>query len=751
VSHPGHRDNPIEVAAPGDLDRAVNRAWDPTPEQARAGNYKKAHALVGGLPVTIETPKGRTRSGIGPGGKPWSVVMPCHYGYVKETTGADGDQVDVYVGPEAHAASKLPVWAIDQVDADTKAFDEHKVFLGFPHREAVRDTYLAAFSDGRGRERAGAVVRMTFSEFLYWLRQGDTKCALVAKAVRTDAVAALEHVCCATDTPCECRSGLLGEAGSGVSASGKGLPKAEPYASGGFMANADTKPTFVSRISKALAAAWPHMTKAERETLIADAAVSASVEIGKSENHMMFTGDDQGTVPIVEDLWDGPQDDHARLVNAHGPESSVPGGSVNVGPQQDAAGGGAERMEREYSRHTPQRGVQRATEMLGAKLRAHGAALKSLFSTAKAINDRIDLMVLSLSTAEPVAIDKAAIEAAVSAAVAKALPGAIAKAIPEVVKAVSKAKGESESNKDSESGNADEEEDEDEEAEQEESGGGTEIEITNELEEEGEEDEDEAKKAVGKAAARERLIAKGLTRLARGAFKAAADAMADGQPNAGVRQYNMGMRRLAKARTHAAVAKALREGKVGLSMKAIEARLESVSKAAKEAKAKNQDKWPLGKTATAPAATSGDSTAATGDSTAATATGGATGTAPVAADVQKAMDAMAEAVKASLSGQALLTARVEEVMRMVGGQSRNPNNTMPPVTDLFKGEVVTFESKAQKINELAEARHITAAQRDKAMDALQTTRIPGIPEVTVNAAIAGCPEPVQAILKAKAA
>ena len=325
------------MAAPGDLDRAVNRAWDPTPEQARAGNYKMAHALIGGLPVTIETPKGRTRSGIGPGGKPWSVVMPCHYGYVKETTGADGDHVDVYCGPEAHAAVRLPVWAIDQVDADTQAFDEHKVFLGFPHREAVRDAYTAAFSDGRARERAGAAVRMTFSEFLYWLRQGDTKQPLVAKAVRTGAGAASEHVGCATDTPCDCRSGSLDKAGSKVSASG------------GFMADAnpDPKPTLGSRISKALAAAWPHMSKAERDTLIADAAVTASVEIGKSENHMMFTGDDSGRVPIVEDLWDGPQDDHARLVDAHGPDSSVAGGASNVGPSQDASGGGAARMERE--------------------------------------------------------------------------------------------------------------------------------------------------------------------------------------------------------------------------------------------------------------------------------------------------------------------------------------------------------------------------------------------------------------------
>src|ERR1700733_1570660 len=114
ADHFGHRDNPVVVTEPYQLDRACGRTWDPTPEQASVGNYKMTHALIGGLPVTIETPRGRMRHGAGEDGKPWSVQMPCHYGYVKRTIASDGDQVDVYVGDEAHRAEELPVWVMDQ-------------------------------------------------------------------------------------------------------------------------------------------------------------------------------------------------------------------------------------------------------------------------------------------------------------------------------------------------------------------------------------------------------------------------------------------------------------------------------------------------------------------------------------------------------------------------------------------------------------------------------------------------------------
>ena len=98
--------------------------------------------------------------------------MPATYGYIRRTEGADGDQVDVYVGPEPAAET---VFIVDQVDADTKAFDEHKAFIGFPDQAAVERAYDAAFSDGKGPDRRRAVVPVPIESFKAWLKDGDTK------------------------------------------------------------------------------------------------------------------------------------------------------------------------------------------------------------------------------------------------------------------------------------------------------------------------------------------------------------------------------------------------------------------------------------------------------------------------------------------------------------------------------------------------------------------------------------------------
>jgi len=169
-SGPGSSAAPVEVTAPEHIDEAATRVAQPTDAQKAAGNYRKAHVNVQGLDIAIENPAGSTRSGVDPDGKPWSVEMPDHYGYVKRTEGADGDAVDVYIGPEPQAAT---VFVIDQQDADTKGFDEHKAMLGYPSEAEALAAYDAAFSDGRGPERRAAVTPMSVEQFKGWLK-GDT-------------------------------------------------------------------------------------------------------------------------------------------------------------------------------------------------------------------------------------------------------------------------------------------------------------------------------------------------------------------------------------------------------------------------------------------------------------------------------------------------------------------------------------------------------------------------------------------------
>lgn len=161
--------------SPSDITAAAANVQEPTDGQLEPGNYRKGHVSIAGLRIAIETPKGAKRRGIGANGKPWSVTMPAHYGYVKGTEGADGDHVDVYLGPRAHEVDKHPVHIVDQVDAESGRFDEHKCMLGFPTRAQALRTYDRGFSDGKGPKRRGAVTAMRFEDFRAWLKGKNTR------------------------------------------------------------------------------------------------------------------------------------------------------------------------------------------------------------------------------------------------------------------------------------------------------------------------------------------------------------------------------------------------------------------------------------------------------------------------------------------------------------------------------------------------------------------------------------------------
>jgi hypothetical protein len=152
------------------LGGAVNH--NPTEAQKAAGNYRKAHVNFHGLDVSIENRKGSVRAGRDAGGKRWRCTLPADYGYIRRTEGADGDHVDCYIGPHPESTH---VFVVNQRDAKTKAFDEHKIFLGFKSEAEAVSTYVKAFSDGKGSARMGGMQSMSMEAFKNWLQRGDTK------------------------------------------------------------------------------------------------------------------------------------------------------------------------------------------------------------------------------------------------------------------------------------------------------------------------------------------------------------------------------------------------------------------------------------------------------------------------------------------------------------------------------------------------------------------------------------------------
>ncbi|HWW46329.1 MAG TPA: LPD38 domain-containing protein [Xanthobacteraceae bacterium] len=169
----GTRQMPVQPETAADIAASAGVVNpEPTEAQKAAGNYRKQHVKWNGLDITVENPKDSTRSGKAPDGTEWSVEMPGHYGYLKRTRGADGDQVDVYIGD--HLDPTAPVFVVDQKDPATGKFDEHKVVMGVPNEAAARALYERGFSDGKGAERLGTISEMTPDEFKAWLREGDT-------------------------------------------------------------------------------------------------------------------------------------------------------------------------------------------------------------------------------------------------------------------------------------------------------------------------------------------------------------------------------------------------------------------------------------------------------------------------------------------------------------------------------------------------------------------------------------------------
>ena len=142
---------------------------EPTEAQKKAGNYAKGKFRLHGLEIAIETPAGTMRRGKDANGKEWEHEMPHHYGYILRTESeADGDHVDVFIGPDPHCEL---AFVVDQ-RKPSKRFDEHKVMLGWRNEEAARKAYLAAYTDGWTGFMG--ITPMTIPDLREWLRKGDT-------------------------------------------------------------------------------------------------------------------------------------------------------------------------------------------------------------------------------------------------------------------------------------------------------------------------------------------------------------------------------------------------------------------------------------------------------------------------------------------------------------------------------------------------------------------------------------------------
>lgn len=138
------------------LAKAEHTDFHPTPAQAEAGNYAKRKMAWHGLTISIENEPGSVRKGNG-----WKTKMLFPYGYINSTEGSDGDQVDVYIGPDESANT---VYVVHQRKyGDWERYDEDKCMLNFASEAAARAAYLKHYDDPRF---LGPITAMPVDEFV---------------------------------------------------------------------------------------------------------------------------------------------------------------------------------------------------------------------------------------------------------------------------------------------------------------------------------------------------------------------------------------------------------------------------------------------------------------------------------------------------------------------------------------------------------------------------------------------------------
>lgn len=84
--------------------------------------------------------------------------MKADYGYVKGVIDADGEELDVYVGPNRESEK---VFVLEKMRRTDNSFDENKVMLGYDSMAEAKKSYL----QHQGKDEMGKVTEMTVPVF----------------------------------------------------------------------------------------------------------------------------------------------------------------------------------------------------------------------------------------------------------------------------------------------------------------------------------------------------------------------------------------------------------------------------------------------------------------------------------------------------------------------------------------------------------------------------------------------------------
>jgi hypothetical protein len=110
---------------------------------------------MNGVTFYIEWPAGSTRIYQNSGFKK---LMLCDYGFIPFTVGADGEELDIFINPDA--VESPIVFEIEQTH-DDGSFDESKHLIGFDSEDEAKDMFLAH----QPENHFGSIKPMSWKDF----------------------------------------------------------------------------------------------------------------------------------------------------------------------------------------------------------------------------------------------------------------------------------------------------------------------------------------------------------------------------------------------------------------------------------------------------------------------------------------------------------------------------------------------------------------------------------------------------------
>jgi hypothetical protein len=90
-----------------------------------------------GLEISVDRPEGFVQTGKNSDGDEWTRTYKFDYGFIKGTSGGDGEDLDVFVGPDEDAPDAFIVTQ----NKEDGSFDEYKAFVGFSSEDDVLRAY----------------------------------------------------------------------------------------------------------------------------------------------------------------------------------------------------------------------------------------------------------------------------------------------------------------------------------------------------------------------------------------------------------------------------------------------------------------------------------------------------------------------------------------------------------------------------------------------------------------------------------